>query len=219
MAVPRVCGRTPMWRLRPALPTVMFWWSALPTTPMVARQSARTWRISPEGRRSVAMPPSLAISWMPMPAERPSWPPRPGLQLDVVDDGADRDAAQRQRVADGDVDLRAGLDVHADPQAVRRQDVALLAVEVVQQRDVGGAVRVVLDRGDLGRHAVLGALEVDHAVRALGAAAAVAGGLAAVGVAAAGLLEALVSDFSGLGLGDLGEVRERRRSGDPGTSA
>ena len=35
-------------------------------------------RISPEGRRSVAMPPSFAISWMPAPAERPSWPPRPG---------------------------------------------------------------------------------------------------------------------------------------------
>src|SRR5918998_1757849 len=78
MAVPRVCGRTPMWRLRPALPTVRFWWSELPTTPTVARHSARTTRISPEGRRSVAMPPSLAISWMPTPAERPSWPPRPG---------------------------------------------------------------------------------------------------------------------------------------------
>src|SRR5204862_6622339 len=28
MAVPRVCGRTPMWRLRPALPTFTSWWSA-----------------------------------------------------------------------------------------------------------------------------------------------------------------------------------------------
>ena len=39
MAVPRVCGRTPMWRLRPALPTLTFWWSALPMTPTVARHS------------------------------------------------------------------------------------------------------------------------------------------------------------------------------------
>ena len=43
-----------MWRLRPALPTFTFWCSALPTTPTVARQEARTRRISPEGRRSVA---------------------------------------------------------------------------------------------------------------------------------------------------------------------
>ena len=67
-----------MWRLRPALPILTFWWSALPIVPTVARHSARTMRISPEGRRSVAMPPSFAISWMPVPAERPSWPPRPG---------------------------------------------------------------------------------------------------------------------------------------------
>ena len=34
MAVPRVCGRTPMWRLRPALPILTFWWSALPIVPI-----------------------------------------------------------------------------------------------------------------------------------------------------------------------------------------
>ena len=28
--------------------------------------------------RRVARSPSLAISWMPVPAERPSWAPRPG---------------------------------------------------------------------------------------------------------------------------------------------
>jgi hypothetical protein len=49
--------------------------------------------------------------------------------------------------------------------------VALLAVEVVDQRDVGGPVRVVLDRGDLGGDPVLRALEVDLAVQALGPAA------------------------------------------------
>jgi hypothetical protein len=50
----------------------------LPIVPTVARHSARTIRISPEGRRSVAMPASFAMSWMPAPAERPIWPPRPG---------------------------------------------------------------------------------------------------------------------------------------------
>src|ERR1700751_163037 len=36
IAVPRVCGRTPMWRFLPALPTFTFWCSALPSTPTVA---------------------------------------------------------------------------------------------------------------------------------------------------------------------------------------
>src|SRR4051794_2589585 len=130
-----------------------------------------------------------------------------GLHLDVVHERADRHVRQRQRVADRDVGPGAGLDEHAHAQTVRRQDVALRAVEVVQQRDVGRAVRVVLDRGHLRRHAVLAALEVDLAVEALGAAPAVAGGLAAVGVAPAGLGEALDEALLGLGLRDLREVR------------
>ena len=107
IATPRVCGRTPRWRLRPALPILTFWCSALPITPTVARHSARTRRISPDGRRSVAMSPSLAINWIEVPAERPSWPPRPGGQLDVVHDRAGRHLRERQAVADGDVDVLA----------------------------------------------------------------------------------------------------------------
>src|SRR4051812_10710705 len=135
-----------------------------------------------------------------------------GLHLDVVHERADRHVRQRQRVADRDVGPGAGLDEHAHAQTVRRQDVALRAVEVVQQRDVGRAVRVVLDRGHLRRHAVLAALEVDLAVQALGAAAAMAGGLAAVRVAPAALLEALDEALLGLGLRDLREVRVRREA-------
>src|SRR3954451_14739797 len=129
-----------------------------------------------------------------------------GVELDVVDDRADRHVAQRQRVADRDLGAGARRDGHPDAQAVRREDVALLAVDVVQQRDVRRAVRVVLDRGDLRRHAVLAALEVDLAVQPLGAAAAVAGGLAAVRVAPAALLETLDEALLGLGLRDLREV-------------
>src|SRR5271170_182491 len=47
--VPRLCGLRPIQRFRPALPRLTFMWSALPMTPMVARQSALTRRISPEG--------------------------------------------------------------------------------------------------------------------------------------------------------------------------
>ena len=53
-------------------------------------------------------------------------------------------------------------------EALRRDDVSLLAVGEVQKRDPRGAVRVVLDVCDLGRYAVLVvALEVDQPVRLL----------------------------------------------------
>ena len=57
----------------------MFWCSALPIVPIDARHSSGTMRISPEGSLSVAYLPSLATSWIAVPAERPSCPPRPGL--------------------------------------------------------------------------------------------------------------------------------------------
>src|SRR5579862_4410439 len=68
MATPRTDGRLPFHRIRPALPQLMFDCSALPTSPTVARQRASTLRISPDGIRSCAMPPSLATSWTAAPA-------------------------------------------------------------------------------------------------------------------------------------------------------
>src|SRR4051794_36143366 len=59
-------------------------------------------------------------------------------QLDGVHHGADRDVAQRQVVARLDVGPRAVLDPVALTQLLRRDDVALLAVGVVQQRDPRG---------------------------------------------------------------------------------
>src|SRR5687767_1104004 len=67
-----------------------------------------------------------------------------GPELDGVDDGADGDVAQRQVVAGLDVGGRTALDEVALLQLRRRDDVALLAVSEVQQRDPRGAVRVVL---------------------------------------------------------------------------
>src|ERR1019366_4931101 len=46
---PRLCGRFPTQRVRPALPHVTFSWSVLPTCPIVAKQSSSTLRVSPEG--------------------------------------------------------------------------------------------------------------------------------------------------------------------------
>src|SRR5207248_409631 len=100
-----------------------------------------------------------------------------GPQLDRVHDRTGRDVAQRQAVARLDVGGRTVLDLVALLHTGRAEDVALLPVGVVQQRDARGAVGVVLDVRDLGRHAVfVGAPEVDHSVRPLVAAALVPGG-------------------------------------------
>src|SRR5579859_2045914 len=85
-------------------------------------------------------------------------------ELDVVDRRTDRDVRQRDGVADPHRRVDPTLDRVPHLQAQRRQDVALLTVLVVDQRDPGAAVGVVLDRRDLARHAVLVALEVDLAV-------------------------------------------------------
>ena len=132
-----------------------------------------------------------------------------GLELDVVHDGTDGDVAQRQRVAGTDVGALARLDHVADLEVLRGEDVALLAVEVVQQGDATGAVRVVLDGRDLGRHAVLVPLEVDDAVLLLVAATTVTGGLAAVVVAATGAVLGRQQRLLGRRRGDLGEVGDR----------
>src|SRR5438128_8743027 len=49
METPRLCGRLPSQRERPALPMETFLWSMLPTWPMVAAHSEYTLRTSPEG--------------------------------------------------------------------------------------------------------------------------------------------------------------------------
>src|SRR5207247_2501299 len=82
-------------------------------------------------------------------------------QLDVVDRRAHRYVLERDRVADPHRRLRTALDGIPHLQAERREDVALLAVLVVDQRDPGAAVGVVLDGRDLARHTDLVPLEVD----------------------------------------------------------
>src|SRR5262249_32083096 len=81
-------------------------------------------------------------------------------------------------------------------------------VGVVEQRDPGRPVRVVLDRGHLGRNAVLAALEVDDPVAPLVAAALVARRDPPVDVPAAGLLDRRRQRLLGLALRDLLEGRD-----------
>ena len=89
------------------------------------------------------------------------------------------------------------------------KDVALLAVDVVQQGDAGAAVRVVLDGRDLRGDAVLVALEVDDAVTALVTAALMAGGDAAVVVASCLVGQRRKQRLLRRRRRDLGEVRDR----------
>src|SRR4051794_363656 len=132
-------------------------------------------------------------------------------QLHGVHRRADRDVAQRQVVAHLDVRGRTVLDDRSLPQVRRGEDVALLAVDVVQQRDSRGAVRVVLDLGDLGRHAVLVVpLEVDQPVRPLVPTAVVAGGDLAGVVPAALLGQRTQQRLLGSRTGELDEVGHAR---------
>src|SRR5690606_36286734 len=140
-----------------------------------------------------------------------------GLELDRVHDRADGDVAQRQVVADLDVGAGTVLDDVALLELLRREDVALRAVDVVQQRDAGGAVRVVLDVSDLGVHAVLViALEVDDAVLALVPPTDVAGRDATGVVASAGLRERPDERLLGRRPRDLRELGDRRATATGG---
>ena len=124
-----------------------------------------------------------------------------GVQLHIVDHGTHGDVGDGQAVAGLDVGSGAGEHLIAGSQADGRDDVALLAVLVLHQRDVGAAVGIVLQTQDGGFHIHLVALEVDDAVLALLAAAAMADGDAAVAVATSVLLQHLGQ--AGLGLGVL----------------
>jgi hypothetical protein len=107
-----------------------------------------------------------------------------GLELDVVHERADRDVPHGQRVTGQDIGLRTRHHSVPDADSIRSNDVALLAVLVVQQRQARRAVRVVLDRRYARGDAVLLAPEVDLANHLLGAAAPMADGDAPVDVSA-----------------------------------
>src|SRR4051812_49236140 len=111
-----------------------------------------------------------------------------GLELDVVHDRADRDMAQLHGVARLDRGIRARAHFVTGLHALGGEDVATLAVGILDQRDVAGAVRVVLDALDHALDAVLVATEVDDAVFLLLPAALVARGDATDIVAARMLL-------------------------------
>src|SRR5919107_3355967 len=63
LATPRVSGRLPIQRVRPALAKVWLPLSGLDTAPTVAMQSERTYRCSPEFSLTMTIPLSRPTTW------------------------------------------------------------------------------------------------------------------------------------------------------------
>ena len=180
MAVPRTVGRTPRQRVPPALPPEMLEWSELPTSPTVARHARLMRRSSLDG---MARPVALFFGLELGAGAAHELGAAAGVKLDVVDRRAVGTNSRGRALPTLMSALGPDRPV-ADLEALRRHDVALLAVRVVQQGDAGRAVRVVLDVRD-SPAPVFVALEVDQTVAPLVAAALMARGDAAVVVAAA----------------------------------
>ena len=123
-----------------------------------------------------------------------------GMHFHIVDHGTDGNVGNGQAVAGLNVGSGGGQNLVAGLQAHRGNDIALLAIFILNQSDVGAAVGIVLQLQDSGFHVHLVALEVDDAVLALFAAAAMTDGDAAIAVATSVLLQHLGQACLGLGV-------------------
>ncbi len=140
------------------------------------------------------------------------------LHLNVMNRRTDRNRAQRQSVARLDRRIFSADDLCAGAQAFGRENVATLAVSVLDQRDVSAAVRVIREALNNAWYAVLVTLEVNDAVALLVPTALVAHRDAAVVVAAAfrhllvekGRVRLALVQFRGLDLDDESTSRRCR---------
>src|SRR2546423_14337243 len=107
------------------------------------------------------------------------------MHLEVVNHRAGGDIRKRQGVTGLDLGLRSRRDNVADLETDRPEDVALFAVHVLDERDPRRAVWIVLHRHDAAGNAEFIAPEIYRPQAALGAAAPVADGNAALVIAAA----------------------------------
>ncbi len=100
---------------------------------------------SPEGRRSVAYFPSLAISCALLPAERTSCPPFPGYKLNVVYLSTNWIFCKWQAVSNSDLCFSTVHNRHAVCQSFWSKDICFLTICVADQSDVCCSVWIVLD--------------------------------------------------------------------------
>src|SRR5690606_8269095 len=110
-----------------------------------------------------------------------------GLHFDAVNGRTHRDVAQRQGVARLDRCIAASNHLITGLQPLRGDDVATLAIDIAQQRDMRRAIRIVFDPLHARRNAFLVTLEVDDTVMLLVTTTDVTGGDAAMVVAATSL--------------------------------
>ena len=135
-----------------------------------------------------------------------------GGQFDVVKRETERNQLEREGIADRRFGLLAGGHFVPHGETGRVQNVGFFTVGILDERETGSTVRVVLDGDDIGNRVAATALEVNDTVLLLVTAAAMTGGLAAHVVAAAGALLALDEGLLGRALGDLLEGGERLES-------
>ena len=109
-------------------------------------------------------------------------------QFNRMNRGAGGNVLERQSVSHQNVGVGAAADRRAHLEAHRLQDVALLAVQIMNQGDAGRAVWIVFDRRDAPWNPILLALEVDQAQHLLVAATLMAHGQVALIAASAGAL-------------------------------
>ena len=177
-AEPRTVGRRPMWRLRPALPSTTR--LCVDVADLADRRAAVEVDLAHLAATAAVTSAVVALARRELRdrrrRERTSWPPRPGVSSTLWICEADRDVREREAVAE----LRLAPCwpvITTVPTCERRAARGCSA----SRRPRSGAARCARcgsgrtrSRATLRRDAVLVALEVDHAVHALVAAAAVA---------------------------------------------
>jgi len=129
-----------------------------------------------------------------------------GTHFDATNRGSQRNILQRQAVADDRSGIGAVFKSIARFDAGGSDDVSLLTVGILEQRNPSRTVGVVLNRIDHADHAVLDATEVDHAVHLLVATTAVTRCDLALVVTTAGL--SLRTQQGTLGLVALRQILE-----------
>ncbi len=85
------------------------------------------------------------------------------LKFDIMNQRSDGDVRERQAVARADFGLRSGKERITDLDPERSDNVAFLAVGIIQQGQARCPVGVIFNRRDPGRDVLLITLEIQNA--------------------------------------------------------
>ena len=111
-----------------------------------------------------------------------------GRKLNVVNQGTNRDGADRKCITGLNISRCTGDNYIAVGKTKRCNDVALFAVFILEKSDVCASVRIVFDTDNCCRHIHLVTLKVDYSVFLSVSAATMPNGNSTVGVSAGMLL-------------------------------